>query len=285
MQISFENVTYRYLTNNVNEREAINQLTLTIPSSSFTALMGANGSGKTTALQMIAGVYAPDSGTLRIGNHIYTGKRQMNPVIHKDIGYVFQYPESQLFEPTVAKDIGFGPSSLNLPAKEIEERVDHAMTGIGLSLSLKERSPFRLSGGQRRRVAIAGVLAMRPQVLILDEPTVGLDHQGQKHLLDTLYRYQQKQKVTIVIVSHQMDEVITYANHLIIMQSGKCIWQGEPLHILSEPEILQAAQLKLPEITQMIVQLNRQLNIDIPLGTLTVEQLERYLLEHKQKHS
>lgn len=258
MDIVAEQVTVVYSHKTPFERRALDKVSFQIPSGSFCAILGKTGSGKSTLIQCLAGLIKPTSGTIRIGNQISNASKGAS-AIRKKVGMVFQYPEHQLFEETVYKDIAFGPTNLGLSHTEVHERVLQALDWVGLPEEILSQSPFRLSGGQMRRVAIAGILAMQTEILILDEPTAGLDPKGQRELLKTIDQLHQKRNLTVIMVTHDMDEAARYADHLLVMAEGRCIRQGPPKVVFQDPTLLQTLQLDLPEITQMIHRLNQQL--------------------------
>ncbi|MCX7615759.1 MAG: energy-coupling factor transporter ATPase, partial [Clostridiales bacterium] len=222
MPIKIENLTYVYMPNTPFEKKALDDINLEIEDGEFIGLIGHTGSGKSTLIQQLNGLLKPTSGKVYIDDISITDKGISLKNVRQKVGIVFQYPEHQLFEETIYKDIAFGPTNLGLSHEEIEKRVKRAMDFVGLDFeTYKDRSPFELSGGQKRRVAIAGVLAMEPKVLILDEPTAGLDPKGRDEVLKQIKRMHKEYKMTIIMVSHSMDEVAQLADRLIVLDKGK----------------------------------------------------------------
>ncbi|MBA4495919.1 energy-coupling factor transporter ATPase [Paenactinomyces guangxiensis] len=283
MEILIEGLSHVYMPGTPFSRQALSDIHMQIKSGSFVAILGPTGSGKSTLIQLISGLMRPTRGKIHAGPHVVTGEAKNNYLLRQHIGVVFQYPEHQLFEETVAKDIAFGPRNQGLTETEIIERVDLAMKWVGLPPELAGRSPFQLSGGQMRRVAIAGVLAMQPDVLILDEPTAGLDHQGQQNLLETIHRLHQERRFTVIMVTHNMDEAARYAEYLYILSEGRCVLGGAPADIFSQREKLMDLKLDLPELTKLVFQLNQKLDPPLPSHLFHPDELERELLARKLK--
>ncbi|SFJ38753.1 energy-coupling factor transport system ATP-binding protein [Thermoflavimicrobium dichotomicum] len=265
------------------ERHAIKELDLEIPSGSFVSILGQTGSGKSTLIQLIAGLLEPTSGTIQVGPYTLKQGGKQSADVRKHVGIVFQYPEHQLFEETVAKDIAFGPRNQGLTEKEIKKRVEMALEWVGLPSSFADRSPFQLSGGQMRRVALAGVLALAPDILILDEPTAGLDPQGKMDLLTLIHRLHRDQNMTVILVTHDMNEAAKYADYLFVLADGTCRLHGSPSEVFQKQKQLTALALDLPEITRLIHQLNQKVHPPIPTDLFTIDQLESYLLERLRK--
>jgi energy-coupling factor transport system ATP-binding protein len=256
---------------------------MSIPSGSFTALMGPTGSGKSTLIQVLVGLLTPSKGEVQIGDTVYTAKQKLLSHIMGQIGLVLQFPESQLFEQTVEREIAFAARNLSLPETEVEQRVIQAMEQVGLSLRLRHQSPFQLSGGEKRRVAIASLLTMKPNVLILDEPTAGLDPPGQRQLLSMLSRLHQEQGLTILLVTHQSEEAFLYADHLIVMHEQTVVWEGSPKDLLQHPQQFADLGLELPPLAHLIDQLNQQLKSPIPLSLSSVDELIAHLRDRAKK--
>ncbi len=275
--IELKGVSYLYSEGTPFEKEALHQIDLQIPPAKITGLIGHTGSGKSTLVQLFNGLYRPTEGqVLLFGKDIWEKPKEIRSVRFA-VGLVFQYPEYQLFEETVKADIGYGPKNMGLSEEEIEERVKEAMHFCGLDLSLADKSPFELSGGQKRRVAMAGVIAMRPQVLVLDEPAAGLDPMGREEILGRIHDYQRKTNTAVVIVSHSMEDVGQYCDHLIVMNQGKIFCQGEPKEVFSHAQGLQKVGLDVPQITHL-VRLLQQHGVALPDGILTVEHAKELLL-------
>lgn len=273
MEIVIEKLNVCYHPGTPFAKQALTDIDMRIPSGSFIALMGATGSGKSTLIQAIAGLIKPTSGRIRIGDQEITANSKQTAHFRRAIGIAFQYPEHQLFEETVANDIAFGPRMQGLSDEQVAKRVEDAMWWVDLSPSLRDRSPFSLSGGQMRRVAIAGILAMEPQVLILDEPTAGLDPRGQREMLEMIQRLHREQGLTVILVTHQMEEAARYGEQLFILSEGRIALSGTPSEVFSQEERLYALKLDLPPITQLIKRINEQVEPPLPLTIFTVEEL------------
>lgn len=249
MDITFENVNYTYQANSPFAHQALKDVSFKIPSGSFVAIIGHTGSGKSTLIQHLNGLAIPTTGTVTIGDFKLSKDKKIKAMkqLRSKVGAVFQYPEHQLFEETVRKDIAFGPTNFGVSEAVINERIEDIIPKVGLSEALLERSPFELSGGQMRRVAIAGVLATKPEVFVLDEPTAGLDPRGQKEIMDMFYEIHQAEKVTTILVTHSMEDALKYADHIIIMNKGEVYMEGKPEEVLLEVEALRAVNLDVPE--------------------------------------
>ncbi len=266
MELVLKKVGYTYFPETTFAREALQQITLTLPTGSFVGIIGPTGSGKSTLVQIMAGLLSPTAGEVYIG-------LDRSPPSYKQVGLVFQYPEHQLFAETVWEDIAYGPRNLGLTQSEIEERVMHAAEIVGLKQEWLSRSPFQMSGGQMRRVALAGVLAMDPAILILDEPTVGLDPMGRKKLFETLENLRRKKRTTIVLVSHHMGEIAPYADQIYVLNQGRLVFSGPPSQVFSVGNKLIEMGLGIPEVSQLIQKLNEGLNPPLPLDLFTSEAL------------
>lgn len=255
MIIRFEHVSYIYNRNTVEEVTAVDDVSLELGGDSLTAIIGSTGSGKSTLIQMMNGLLKPSRGEISYdGEVIFTEgketKAQKKRIrdLRCRIGLVFQYPEYQLFDETVLKDVCFGPKNQGLSPEEAEERARKALEEVRMPEESIDKSPFDLSGGQKRRAAIAGVLAMEPEVLILDEPTAGLDPQGKKEILDLLKRYQKEKKTTVILVSHSMEEVAQYADRVIAMYKSKVILDGPTHEVFAHRKELEEMGLGVPEV-------------------------------------
>ncbi|AVK62649.1 energy-coupling factor ABC transporter ATP-binding protein [Lactobacillus sp. CBA3606] len=257
MAIDFKQVDFTYQPGTPFETQALMDINVSIPTGSYTALIGHTGSGKSTLLQHLNALLKPTHGTVTIGDRVITAATSNKDLksLRQHVGIVFQFPESQLFEETVAKDIAFGPQNFGASETDALATAAKMLTLVGLDQSLLERSPFDLSGGQMRRVAIAGVLAMAPKVLVLDEPTAGLDPQGRFDMMEMFARLRHEQQLTIVLVTHQMDDVANYADHVIVMDQGRIAKTGTPREIFKDPAWLAAHQLGLPKTTAFAQQL------------------------------
>jgi len=278
MSIKIENLTYIYMPKTPFEKKAIDDISIEIKQGEFVALIGHTGSGKSTLIQHINGLLKPTSGRILIDDIDITKKNVKLTSIRKKVGLVFQYPEYQLFEETIEKDISFGPHNLGLDKDEINRRVQRAMKIVGLDFEeYKDKSPFEISGGQKRRVAIAGVVAMEPNVLILDEPTAGLDPKGRDDILGKIVELYKENDMTIVLVSHSMEDVAKVANRVIVMDNGKCILDGTPKEIFKEIELLESVGLAVPQVTYLVREL-RNKGFDIPEDIFTLERAKEELL-------
>ncbi len=273
MDIILKDVGYSYGAGTPFESRALYDVDLAIPEGSYTALIGHTGSGKSTVTQHLNALLKPTTGTVTIGDRVIDNKTNNKNLkfIRKKVGIVFQFPESQLFEETIAKDIAFGPMNFGVSEAEALELAKETLPLVGLDETFMDRSPFDLSGGQMRRVAIAGVLAMKPEVLILDEPTAGLDPAGRREIMTMFNRLHEEQGISIVLVTHQMDDVATYADHVIIMDKGTVVKMGSPAEIFLDAEFLQEKQLGLPASLEFLQKFSQQTGIDFgdqrPLGT------------------
>ena len=271
MKISVENLSYIYSPGTPFEKKALEDISFTIESGEFVGLIGHSGSGKSTLVQHLNGLVKPTSGTITVGDRVITGKNADTKGLCFTVGLVFQYPEQQLFAETIYQDIAFGPSNMGLSQKEIDLRVRTAMELVGLSEDLMEKSPFAVSGGQKRRVALAGVLAMEPKVLILDEPTAGLDPGGRDEILKSIRKIHKQMDMTVVLVSHSMEDVAKYCDKLLVLNEGKVILQGNLSQVFHHAEMLSEIGLSVPQVT-MAVQKLRNRGIEIPENIFTVSQ-------------
>lgn len=254
MSIKLDHVTYTYGVGSPFEKIALMDTSVEIHSGEFVGIIGHTGSGKSTFVQLLNGLIQPTSGHVYVnGTDIGQKTKEAMAVRHK-VGMVFQYPEYQLFEETIAKDIAFGPRNFGLNEEEIEDRVKEAMEFVGLDYKLyKDRSPFRLSGGQMRRVAIAGVIAIHPEYLILDEPSAGLDPIGRREIFSQIQEWHEKKGITVILVSHNMDDISRLANRLLVISDGKILLDGKPLDIFStKQDVLQQAGVSVPPVTEVL---------------------------------
>lgn len=269
--IRIENLNYIYQPGMPGERQALFNINLTIPDGSLTALIGHTGSGKSTLIQHLNGLIKPSSGRIFLNDMNITDKRADMRFVRQKVGLVFQYPEHQLFEETVYKDIAFGPRNMGLDKKEIHERTVRAVNAVGIDEKYFDRSPFDLSGGEQRRAAIAGVLAMEPEVLILDEPTAGLDPGGREGILNIIRNlHEARRGMIIIFVSHSMEDVAKTAERVIVMNKGGIDMEGTVEEIFSRSERLCEIGLEVPQITRIAGRLN-SLGYDIPKNIYTVE--------------
>lgn len=279
MSILVENLNHIYDIGSPYETAALSKVTLQIEAGEFIGLIGHTGSGKSTLIQHLNGLLKPTSGKITVNGLDLTAKSTKLSEIRKKVGLVFQYPEYQLFEETVEKDVAFGPTNLGLSEEDIAQRVKEAIELVGLNYDeIKEKSPFELSGGQKRRVAIAGVLSMNPEVLILDEPTAGLDPRGRDEILGQIKSLHHEKNITVILVSHSMEDVARMANRLIVMDKGQIALEGPPSQVFRHDDKLEAIGLGVPQITKLTRAL-RDSGYSIPNGIVTVEEARTVLLE------
>lgn len=251
MAIKFNEVAFTYQKGTPFESRALHNINLEIEDGSFTAIVGHTGSGKSTLLQHLNGLLKPTEGKITIGNQIITpetANKTLND-LRKQVGIVFQFPEAQLFEETVIKDVAFAPKNFGKTDEEAEKIATKMLKLVGLPENIYQQSPFDLSGGQMRRVAIAGILAMEPKILVLDEPTAGLDPKGRVDMMAMFEELHREQNLTIILVTHQMDDVANYANHAIIMSKGTIIKSGTPREVFADPDFLLRNHLNVPTTT------------------------------------
>ncbi|QUC67753.1 energy-coupling factor transporter ATPase [Aristaeella hokkaidonensis] len=278
MPIEVSHLTHCYSEGSALRTVALDDVSFRIKNGEFVGIIGHTGSGKSTLVQHLNGLLKPTSGQVLIDGEDLNGEHVNRRALRQRIGLVFQYPEYQLFEETVAKDIAFGPKNQGLSAAEIDERVRYAMDCVHLDYQkYAERSPFELSGGQMRRVAIAGVLAMKPSVLILDEPTAGLDPRGRDRILGMLEELHARENVTILMVSHSMDDMARLASRLIVMSDGKVVADGTPREIFMQEEMMTSIGLDIPEAARLCARL-RAKGYDLPADLFRPEQLKEQLL-------
>ena len=268
--IKLENVSYVYMQGGPFEKTALNNINLEIGDGEFIGLIGHTGSGKSTLIQLLNGLIKPTEGRIRVAGFDLTDKKTKMRDVRFKVGLVMQYPEHQLFEETVFKDIAFGPQNMGLPQEEIKNRVEFAANLVGLSKEILDKSPFDLSGGQKRRVAIAGVLAMEPKVLILDEPTAGLDPGGRDEILFKIKDMHERMNLTVILVSHSMEDVAKLADRILVMNSGSIEMFDTPSKIFENAERLSQIGLNVPQITQVCDRL-RAAGMPLAEGIYTIE--------------
>lgn len=284
MLIELKNITYTYGKDTVYEMKALNGIDLSVDEGEFIALIGHTGSGKSTLIQLLNGLIAPTEGQIFYeGRDIHSEGYDLRSLRTK-VGLVFQYPENQLFENDVLTDVCFGPKNQGLSEEECKERARQALMRVGIPEELFEKSPFELSGGQKRRVAIAGILAMKPKVLILDEPTAGLDPQGRDAILSEAERLHWEEKVTIILVSHSMEDVAHYAGRVIVLNDGKVAMDGHPREIFMRYKELEKMGLSAPQMTYVMQDLiGRGLEVDP--SAITVDEARDSILKALGKTS
>lgn len=280
MSIKIENLTFVYNEGTPFEKKALDDVSLEINKGEFIGLIGHTGSGKSTLIQHMNGLLKPTSGKIAVGDFIVTDPKVNMIEVRKKVGLVFQYPEHQLFEETIYKDIAFGPTNLKLSESEIDARVREAMDLVGLDFEeMKERSPFELSGGQKRRVAIAGVLAMNPEVLILDEPTAGLDPKGRDEIFGQIKKLYDRKKMTTIIVSHSMEDMANLVDRLIVMAGGKIYMEGTPRQVFKNDVELEKIGLGVPQITKLMKVLKSLGKVDTD-EIITIQEAKEEILKY-----
>lgn len=278
MSIKTKNLTHIYMPKSPFEKVALDNVSVEIEDGDFVALIGHTGSGKSTLIQHFNGLLEASSGKIIVDGVDITEKNVKLTDIRKKVGLVFQYPEYQIFEETISKDIEFGPRNLGLSEDEITRRVKKSMEMVGLDYeTYKDRSPFDLSGGQKRRVAIAGVIAMEPTTLILDEPTAGLDPKGRDDILGQIRKLHKDYNMTVIIVSHSMEDVANIAKRVIVMNHGKVALEGTPAEVFKEVDKLESIGLAVPQVTYLIRNL-RAKGFDISDSIFTIEEAKRAIL-------
>lgn len=279
MSIKIENLTHVYMQNGPFEKKALDDVNIDIKDGEFVALIGHTGSGKSTLIQHMNGLLEATSGKIIVDGDDITKEGVKLSDVRKKVGLVFQYPEYQLFEETIEKDISYGPTNLGLDKDEIHRRVIKSMEMVGLDYEFyKNKSPFDLSGGQKRRVAIAGVVAMEPKILILDEPTAGLDPKGRDDILNQIKILHEKYNMTIILVSHSMEDVAKIAEKVIVMNKGKVALQGTPSEVFKEVDTLEKIGLGVPQVTYLMREL-RNKGFNVSDEVYTIEQCKKELLK------
>ncbi|MDI6604379.1 MAG: energy-coupling factor transporter ATPase [Thermoanaerobacteraceae bacterium] len=278
MSIQVKNISFIYNKGTPFESKALNNVSFEIADNEFAGIIGHTGSGKSTLIQHLNALLKPTSGEIFINNIDITEKVNFKE-IRKEVGLVFQYPEHQLFEETIYRDIAFGPFNLGLSEDEVEKRVFEAMEIVGLDVSLKDKSPFEVSGGQRRRIAIAGVLSMKPKILILDEPTAGLDPRGRDEILSNIKNIHEKYNMTTILVSHSMEDIAKLVDKIIVMHEGNIELIGTPKEVFKEVGKLERIGLGIPQITYLMRDLRRK-GIEVPEDLLTVDEAKEHILKY-----
>ncbi|WP_028390434.1 energy-coupling factor ABC transporter ATP-binding protein [Bacillus cihuensis] len=275
MRITLQDVEYRYQINTPFEHLALHDVNIDIEPGSYTAIIGHTGSGKSTLLQHFNALLKPTKGSVTIGDRrIESGRKEKElRAIRSNVGIVFQFPEHQLFEETVEKDICFGPMNFGASDKDAKDRARKALKQVGMAEEILEKSPFDLSGGQMRRVAIAGVLAMEPDVLVLDEPTAGLDPRGRMEIMDMFYQLHKERGISTILVTHSMEDAARYADEIIIMHRGTVFKKGTPLDIFSQPEQLLELGLDVPDTVRFQLKLQKELGIRFERICLSIDDL------------
>lgn len=284
MSIKIKNLNHIYSINTPFESKALDDINLEIKDGEFIGLIGHTGSGKSTLIQHLNGLLKATSGTIEVCGTDITKKKVNLKLIRQKVGLVFQYPEHQLFEETIYKDIAFGPKNLGLEDSEIDKRIRDSMELVGLDfVDMKDRSPFDLSGGQKRRVAIAGVLAMKPEVLILDEPTAGLDPRGREEILDQIRALYDKKHITIILVSHSMEDIARLVEKILVMHKGKIAMYDTPTEVFKRVKELEGFGLAIPQITYFMRALKEK-GRDIDENIFTVDDAKQEILEYLRRN-
>ena len=277
MGITLENVCYIYQNGTPFASTALSDVSLTIKDGSYTALIGHTGSGKSTILQLLNGLLVPTDGEVRVFDTLITSTSVNKEIrqIRKQVGLVFQFAENQIFEETVLKDVAYGPQNFGVSREEAETIAREKLALVGIDESLFERSPFELSGGQMRRVAIAGILAMEPRILVLDEPTAGLDPIGRKELMN-LFKKLHQDGITIVLVTHLMDDVAEYADQVYVMEKGRLVKSGEPSFVFQDIDFMEKIQLGVPKITRFAQKLIKR-GATFKQLPITIEEFKEFI--------
>jgi energy-coupling factor transport system ATP-binding protein len=285
MEISINRLEHRYMQGTPFERRALYDINLKISDGTFLALIGHTGSGKSTLIQHLNGLLKPSGGSIQIGDTLLKagGKKQDLKALRKKAGIVFQYPEYQLFEDTVEKDIMFGPRNFGVSESEAKKTAAKVIEMVGLPQTVLQKSPFDLSGGQMRRVAIAGVLAMNPEVLILDEPTAGLDPSGRVEIMELFYGLHERNKLTTILVTHSMEDASRYADEIAVMHKGELYLHGKPGTIFNQRESLQKAGLDVPETVQFLMKWNEKSGQNLSLSRFTIKELAKQVSQSLRK--
>ena len=282
MDIRFKQVGFAYQAGTPFEMRALHDVTFSVKDGSYVAIIGHTGSGKSTILQHLNVLLKPTEGIVELGDKTIdstTGNKDLKP-LRKKVGIVFQFPEAQLFEETVEKDIAFGPKNFGVSEEEALKIAAEVVKTVGLPEEVLKKSPFDLSGGQMRRVAIAGVLAMKPEVLVLDEPTAGLDPKGRLEMMEMFYKLNKEQKMTIVLVTHQMNDVSDYADHVIVIESGNVVKEGSPKEVFSDASWLLEKQLGVPTTLAFVEKLKEK-GWSTDKMPLTLDELANAILEER----
>lgn len=282
--LELKNICYTYGVGTPFEKKAVNDVSFSVNKGELIGIIGHTGSGKSTLVQMLNGLMKPTSGQVLLdGVDIWDKPKEIRKIRFK-VGMVFQYPEYQLFEETVYKDIAFGPTNKGLSAGEIDKEVRRAARFTGLKDELLDKSPFDLSGGEKRRAAIAGVIAMDPDVLVLDEPTAGLDPMGRDVLLSQIVRYHEERQNTVLLVSHSMEDIARVADRIVVMNKSKLVMFDETQKVFARGDELEKIGLRIPQITKIMSQLRKR-GVDVPEGILTVDSAVDYLLPFIKKEA
>ncbi len=278
MSITIKDLTHIYNENTTFEKKALDHVSLEIQTGEFIGFIGHTGSGKSTFIQHLNGTIFPTHGEIFLnGENIHQEKGRLKE-IRKRVGLAYQYPEYQLFEMTIYDDVAFGPRNLKLPQEEVHKQVTEALRLVGIEEELYQKSPFELSGGQKRRVAIAGVLAMNPEILVLDEPTAGLDPKGREEILMAVKRLHEKKRLTVILVSHSMEDIARFVDRIVVMHEGKIAMLGTPKEVFLHLEELERMGLAVPQITYVFHELKAK-GFDVPTDVYTIEHAKEEILK------
>ncbi|OIJ21648.1 energy-coupling factor transporter ATPase [Anaerobacillus alkalidiazotrophicus] len=285
MEITIKNLDHTYMPGTPFEHEALKGINLHIESGKFVAIIGHTGSGKSTIVQHLNGLLKPTSGSIQIGEYLIEANKKNKDIskLRKHVGVVFQYPEHQLFDETVESDIAFGPLNFGLSKEQVQKRVAEVIPLVNLSEDVLKKSPFDLSGGQKRRVAIAGVLASKPHVLVLDEPTAGLDPLGRTQMMELFVTLHKAEKLTTILVTHNMEFAAMYADVVVVMDKGKILLQGSPEEIFNSKDLLKQIGLDVPQTVQMAMMLEERFDIKLPKHLFTNEKLVEAIVKLLEK--
>ena len=281
--LKIENLTHIYNSNLPTQMVSINDVSLEVEKGDFVGVIGPTGCGKSTLISHFNGILKPTSGKIIIDGVDIWGNGVNIRNYRFMVGLVFQYPEYQLFEETVYKDIAYGPTNMNLSKEEIHSRVMHAAEMCGISNDLLERSPFELSGGQKRRVAIAGIIAMKPEILVLDEPAAGLDPEGRELILSQVKKYHEETGCTVILVSHSMEDIAEYAKKILVLQDGKVVMYDTTENVFANTDKLLEIGLSVPQVTQVFIKL-KEMGIDINTNVYTLPYAIKKITEYLQKN-
>lgn len=284
MKLEVKNLSYTYSPGTVFSKKALENVSFCVEEGSFVGIIGHSGSGKSTLVRHLNGLTNVQSGEIIIGNRILNSEKKDTKGLCFEVGVVFQYPEQQLFSDTVYKDIAFGPKNMGLNEKETDLRVKTAASLVGLSEELLDKSPFEISGGQKRRVALAGVIAMEPKILVLDEPTAGLDPKGRNEILGAISKVHKEMNMTVILVSHSMEDVGMYCEKLVVMNEGKVYLKGDTKEVFKHTNELEKIGLSSPAVTVMAQKLKEKYNIDLGDDIYTEDGVFKAIIDWKEKH-
>ncbi|MCT2534295.1 energy-coupling factor transporter ATPase [Aquibacillus koreensis] len=281
MEIKFDKVTADYQLGPIRSPRVLESVDLLLETGSFTAVIGHTGSGKSSLLKAMNGLLLPREGKITVGDSVIESEKSKKAFkkVRKQVGMVFQFPESQLFAETIEQDICFGPLNFGVPLKEAKEIALHALEQVGLDPGIRYKSPFSLSGGQKRRVAIAGILAMRPEVLVLDEPGAGLDPKGKSEIMSLITSWHNDNQLTTVLVTHDMEDVATYAEDVIVMNKGKIVVHDRVRNLFANQNVVEKWGLDVPEARRMQLMIERETGVTLPSVCLTTDELADALME------